>query len=197
MDNLLSVFLFTVVMTITPGPNNIMILASGLNFGIKRSIPHLLGIAIGFPMMLIAVGFGLETAIKATPAIHTFVKIAGLGYLLFLAYKLFTTVKQKILGSGAKPLTFLQAVLFQWVNPKAWVMIFSGVGVFTTSANIQEATLLLALSFFIAIFPCNGSWLFLGSQMKKLIKTDFHYKVFNRIMAILLLISVFPSVIEI
>lgn len=197
MDNLLSIFLFIVVMAITPGPNNIMILASGLNFGIRKSIPHLLGIAIGFPMMLIAVGFGLETLIKTIPGIYVFVKVVGLGYLLFLAYKLFTTVKQKQLNNSAKPLTFLQAVLFQWVNPKAWMMIFSGIGVFATDANIQATTLVLALSFFIVIFPCNGSWLFLGSKMKKLIKTDQHYKLFNRTMAILLLVSVLPSVIEI
>ena len=194
MDNLLSIFLFSLVMTITPGPNNIMILASGLNFGIRKSIPHLLGIAFGFPIMLIAVGFGLDSLVTQIPGIHLFVKVAGVGYLLFLAYKMFVTTQQKKLNQGAKPLTFIQAVLFQWVNPKAWVMIFSGIGVFTTSTDMQTTTLILALSFFIAIFPCNGSWLFLGSQMKKLIKTDFHYKVFNRTMAILLLVSVIPSV---
>ena len=197
MDNYLSIFLFAIVMTITPGPNNIMILASGLNFGIRQSIPHLIGIAIGFPMMLIAVGFGLETMLESVPAIHMIVKVFGLGYLLFLVYKLFTTVKQKKINNSAKPLTFVQALLFQWVNPKAWVMIFSGIGVFTTSTNMQATTLILALSFFIAIFPCNGSWLFLGSQMKKLIKTDQHYKLFNRTMAVLLFVSVLPSIVKI
>jgi threonine/homoserine/homoserine lactone efflux protein len=193
MDNFLSIFLFTMVMTITPGPNNIMLLASGLNFGVRKSIPHLLGIAVGFPVMLLAVGFGLETLIKTLPEVYIFVKVAGLGYVLFLSYKLFTIVKQKPLNNNAKPLNFLQSVLFQWVNPKAWVMIFSGIGAFTTSENIQTTTFLLAMSFFIAIFPCNDVWLFLGSQMKKLIKTDFHYKIFNRTMAILLLMSVLPS----
>ncbi|MDB2589936.1 LysE family translocator [Candidatus Thioglobus sp.] len=181
-------------MTITPGPNNIMILASGLNFGIRKSIPHLLGIAFGFPIMLIAVGFGLDSLVTQIPVIYLFVKVAGVGYLLFLAYKMFITTQQRKIDQGAKPLTFLQAIFFQWVNPKAWVMIFSGIGVFTTSIDMQTTTLILALSFFIAIFPCNGSWLFLGSQMKKLIKTDFHYKMFNRTMAILLLVSVIPSV---
>jgi len=194
MDNLLSIFLFSLVMTITPGPNNIMILASGLNFGIRKSIPNLLGIAFGFPIMLIAVGFGLDSLVTQKPGIYLFVKLASVGYLLFLAYKMFVTTQQKNLNQVAKPLTFIQAVLFQWVNPKAWVMIFSGIGVFTTSTDMQTTTLIIALSFFIAIFPCNGSWLFLGSQMKKLIKTDFHYKVFNRTMATLLLVSVIPSV---
>ncbi|MDB3870079.1 LysE family translocator [Candidatus Thioglobus sp.] len=194
MDNLLSIFLFSLVMTITPGPNNIMILASGLNFGIRKSIPHLLGIAFGFPIMLIAVGFGLDSLVTQIPVIYLFVKVAGVGYLLFLAYKMFITTQQREIDQGVKPLTFLQAIFFQWVNPKAWVMIFSGIGVFTNSIDMQTTTLILALSFFIAIFPCNGSWLFLGSQMKKLIKTDFHYKVFNRTMAILLLVSVIPSV---
>ncbi|MBC8494386.1 MAG: LysE family translocator [Candidatus Thioglobus sp.] len=195
MDNLLSIFLFAVVMTITPGPNNIMILASGLNFGIKRSIPHLFGIAIGFPMMLLAVGFGLDSIVVKFPLVHNMIKILGVGYLLYLAYKLFMTKKQQSINSQIKPLSFIQAVLFQWVNPKAWVMIFSGIGAFTSSVNIQSTTWVLALSFMVAIFPCNGSWLFLGSQMKKLIKTDAHYQWFNRTMAILLVISVLPSAI--
>mgnify|MGYP001594253566 CR=1 FL=1 len=197
MDNLLSIFLFTVVMTITPGPNNIMILASGLNFGIKHSIPHLLGIAIGFPMMLIAVGFGLDVLIGEAPAFRIIIKILGVGYLLFLAYKMFTMRKAKKLESNTNPLTFLQAVFFQWVNPKAWIMIFSGIGLFATGADMQADTFVIAASFFVAVILCTGTWLFLGSQMQKIIKSDTHFKLFNRGMAILLLVSVLPSALKI
>ncbi len=182
-------------MTITPGPNNIMILSSGLNFGIKRSIPHLFGIAVGFPAMLIAVGLGLDVLVNQVPALHMVVKILGIGYLLFLAYKLFITTQQSGADGASKPLTFFQAALFQWVNPKAWIMIFSGIGSFASVANIQATTWIIALSFFIAIFPCNGSWLFLGSQMQKIIRNDLHFKLFNRLMAILLVASVVPVVI--
>ena len=173
MDNLLSIFLFAIVMTITPGPNNIMILSSGLNFGIKRSIPHLLGIAFGFPIMLIAVGLGLDVLVSQIPIAYVTIKILGIGYLLFLAYKLFITTKSDNIVGNTKPLTFIQVVLFQWVNPKAWVMIFSGIGSFATGVDIQSTTFVIALSFFIAIFPCNGSWLFLGSQMQKIVKSFF------------------------
>ncbi len=197
MDNLIPIFLFSVVMTITPGPNNIMILSSGLNFGIRRSIPHLFGIAVGFPVMLVAVGLGLDSVIAKFPYMHNVIKTLGIAYLLYLAYKMFITKKQKQVEQQSKPLSFVQAVLFQWVNPKAWVMIFSGIGVFTSGADIQTTTLVLALSFFIAIFPCNGSWLFLGFQMKKIIKTDLHYKIFNRTMAVILLASVLPSALNI
>lgn len=192
MDNLLSIFLFAIVMTITPGPNNIMILSSGLNFGIKRSIPHLLGIAFGFPIMLIAVGLGLDVLVSQIPIAYVTIKILGIGYLLFLAYKLFITTKSDNIDGNAKPLTFIQVVLFQWVNPKAWVMIFSGIGSFSTGVDIQSTTFIIALSFFIAIFPCNGSWLFLGSQMQKIVKSETHLKWFNRTMAILLIVSIAP-----
>ncbi len=192
MDNLLSIFLFTLVMTITPGPNNIMILSSGLNFGIKKSLPHLFGIAFGFPIMLIAVGLGLDVLIVKYPEIHIVVKVLGVGYLLYLAFKLFTTTKRGRLEGSSKPFTFFQVVLFQWVNPKAWVMIFSGLGVFATASDLQLTTFVIALSFFIAIFPGNGAWLFLGSQMQKIIKNDVHFKLFNQTMAVLLLASIVP-----
>lgn len=112
MDNLLSIFLFTLVMTITPGPNNIMILSSGLNFGIKKSLPHLFGIAFGFPIMLIAIGLGLDVLIVKYPEIHIVVKVLGVGYLLYLAFKLFTTTKRGRLEGSSKPFTFFQVVLF-------------------------------------------------------------------------------------
>jgi threonine/homoserine/homoserine lactone efflux protein len=177
-------------MTITPGPNNIMILSSGLNFGIKKSLPHLLGIAFGFPVMLIAVGLGLDVLVNQVPKLHDVIKALGIGYLLYLSYRLFNTTKQSSIDGSSKPFTFFQAVLFQWINPKAWVMIFSGIGSFTSSADIRLTTFVIALSFFIAIFPCNGSWLFLGSQMQKIIKSESHFQLFNRIMAVLLVVSV-------
>jgi len=192
VDNLLSIFLFTLVMTITPGPNNIMILSSGLNFGIKKSLPHLLGIAFGFPIMLIAVGLGLDVLIAQSPIFHTIVKVLGVGYLLYLAFKLFTTTKRSSIEGSSKPFTFFQVVLFQWANPKAWVMIFSGLGTFATATDMQSTTFIIALSFFIAIFPCNGLWLFLGSQMQTIIKNDTHLKLFNRTMAVLLIVSIVP-----
>jgi threonine/homoserine/homoserine lactone efflux protein len=177
-------------MTITPGPNNIMILSSGLNFGIKKSLPHLLGIAFGFPIMLIAVGLGLDVLIAQSPIFHTIVTVLGVGYLLYLAFKLFTITKRSSIEGSSKPFTFFQVVLFQWVNSKAWVMIFSGLGTFATATDMQSITFIIALSFFIVIFPCNGLWLFLGSQMQTIIKNDTHFKLFNRTMAVLLIVSI-------
>ena len=195
MDNLLSIFLFTIVMTITPGPNNIMILSSGLNFGIKQSLPHLLGIAIGFPTMLIAVGLGLDRLIVQQPTLYIWIQVIGVGYLLFLAYQLFTTSQQKTPNKSTKPFTFLQIFFFQWVNPKAWIMILSGIGSFATSTEIQSTTLVIAASFFVAIFPCNGAWLFLGAQMQTIIKNKQHLSWFNKTMAVLLIASIVPVVI--
>lgn len=95
-------------------------------------------------------------------------------------------------AASLKPFTFFQVVLFQWVNPKSWVMIFSGLGIFATDSDLQLTTFVIALSFFIAIFPGNGAWLFLGSQMQKIIKNDVHFKLFNQTMAVLLLASIVP-----
>lgn len=180
-------------MTITPGPNNLMILSSGLNFGIRASIPHLLGIALGFPVMLLIVGLGLDTLITQLPILAQVIKVLGLGYLLFLAYQIYTTTQQRKAQHRSKPLSFFQAALFQWANPKAWVMIISGIGSFASGDDIQTTTWVITLSFLLVMIPCNGAWLFLGSQLQKIINNNQRLRSFNRIMAILLVVSVMPA----
>src|SRR5690349_4584797 len=117
-----ALLVYSFVTSVTPGPNNLMLLASGVNFGIIRTIPHILGIGSGFMTLLLAVGFGLGAVLTAFPVLHLALKIAGGAYLLYLAYR---TAMSRSLKDGvakARPMTFLEAAAFQWVNPKAWVM---------------------------------------------------------------------------
>ena len=122
----LAILLFAFTATITPGPNNIMIMTSGFNYGFKRSIPHLLGICFGFPAMVIMVGMGLGLVFAQHPTIHYIIKIVGIIYLIYLAWLIASAPISTLVENTGQPLTFIGAVLFQWVNPKAWVMITWG-----------------------------------------------------------------------
>jgi len=122
MEIVLSVLLFALVSTVTPGPNNIMIMTSGVNFGVWRTLPHYLGICFGFPAMVVAISLGLGKVFEAFPQLHLVIKVLGITYLLYLAWRIATTATEIDGEKTSKPLSFLQAAAFQWVNPKAWVM---------------------------------------------------------------------------
>ena len=123
--------LFALVSSITPGPNNVMLATSGLNFGFRRTIPHLLGVSIGFTLMVFLVGVGLGSVFQQVPALYTVLKYAGAAYLLYLAWKIANAGEMKDGVSRARPMTFLQAAAFQWVNPKAWVMAVGIIATYT------------------------------------------------------------------
>lgn len=131
----LALILFTVSTSITPGPNNILILASGVNYGIRKSLPHFLGISFGFPLMVIAVGLGAGILFKQFPVLHTVLKLIGVFYLLYLAYRVATAPTNKMESENKKPFTFIQAALFQWVNPKAWIMAIGAVVTFASASG--------------------------------------------------------------
>ena len=119
----LAIILFAIATCVTPGPNNAMIMASGLNYGIQRSLPHYLGIILGFPAMVIAVGLGLTSLFEKYAVLHLLLKAAGASYLTFLAWKIASAPVSDLSVTEGKPFTFLQAAAFQWVNPKAWVLV--------------------------------------------------------------------------
>ena len=122
---LIALITFCFVSSITPGPNNLMLLSSGLNFGLRRSISHLLGVAIGFSVMVLLVGIGVSQLFQSLPASYTVLKWVSIVYLGYLAYKIANNHTIDEVASDAKPFTFMQAALFQWVNPKAWTMALS------------------------------------------------------------------------
>ena len=190
---ILPLLLFSISMTITPGPNNVMVTASGVNFGYKKTLPHILGITFGFPVMIILIGLGLGSVFKSFSVIHHILKYAGATYLLYLAWKIATFSSFDKKGDRNKPFTFWQAVIFQWVNPKAWVMAVGAIATFTSvGRDVFIEVLLIAFVFCIICFPCVSLWAFLGTNIKRLLTTDYYRKVFNICMSFLLVISLLP-----
>ncbi|WP_441004114.1 LysE family translocator [Pseudocolwellia agarivorans] len=197
MEFFSAIFLFALSTSITPGPNNIMIMTSGLNHGVKFSLPHLLGICFGFPIMVILVGLGIGVFFEMYPMLHEIIKIFGIIYLLYLSWLIAVSSPTSLDGGISNPLSFIQAALFQWVNPKAWVMAAGAVSAYTTvSTDIFIQVLYIALAFFVVSFPSVGVWLVFGAGLKKYLKSPKHQKIFNVSMAILLVGSVLPVVKE-
>ncbi|MBU2978751.1 LysE family translocator [Alteromonas sp. C1M14] len=193
MELYLAIIIFAVSTTVTPGPNNIMIMSSGLNYGVKNSIPHLLGICFGFPVMVIMVGLGFSVVFEKYPLFHEIIKVLGVAYLLYLAWLIASSSPTSLDIGKSKPLSFTQAALFQWVNPKAWVMATGAVSAYTyISSDIFSQVIFIALAFFIVAFPCVGIWLVFGAGLKKYLRSSKHQKMFNFTMAALLVGSIFP-----
>ncbi|MDA7753564.1 LysE family translocator [Pseudomonadales bacterium] len=193
----LAILLFAFAATITPGPNNIMIMASGLNYGFRRSLPHLLGICLGFPAMVIMVGMGMGLIFDQYPITHQVIKILGILYLIYLSWLIATAPVSSLEAKAGQPLTFFSAVLFQWVNPKAWVMITGAMAAYTTAdENLTLQILTITSAFLLVTFPCVAVWLFFGVSLKRFLSNDLYHKVFNIVMALLLLLSIAPIVLE-
>ena len=189
--------MFGVIAAITPGPNNVMLTTTGLNFGVRRGIPHLLGICIGFPVMLALIGLGFGTLFQLYPVLHEIIKIIGIVYLLYLAWKIANSSGGISTVSQSRPINFWQSAAFQWINPKAWIMGSSALAAYTTlddSFFIQVA--IVCVTFMIITFPCAGVWLFFGAGLQKFLRDPAHLKLFNIAMALLLVGSILPVVWE-
>ena len=182
---------FCFVSSITPGPNNLMLLSSGLNFGFTRSLGHIFGIALGFAFMVLLVGIGLGQVFKLYPFATTILKWLSISYLAYLAYQIANTQSFENVDNQSKPLNFMQAALFQWVNPKAWTMALSVNTVYAAEQTISSV--LLVSSVFLAInLPAICCWLLLGKGIKRLITSPMKIKFFNWLMAALLVASFIP-----
>lgn len=198
MDIFIAVFFFAFSTTVTPGPNNIMIMSSGVNYGVKSSLPHFFGICLGFPAMVLVVGMGFGTVLEQLPLLHQMIKIAGTLYLLWLAWVIGSQTPKAIEKGNRTPLTFWQAVLFQWVNGKAWVMATGAVAAFTTVAGTLWSEVMAITAAFLAVtFPCVGVWLVAGAGLRQLLTNHTAQRVFNIAMAVLLVLSVLPVVYDI
>lgn len=182
---------FAFVSSITPGPNNLMLMASGANFGFLRTIPHMLGIALGFTLMVFLVGLGLAQVFDAYPALHTGLKFASVVYMFWLAWKIANAAAPKDGDAHGRPMTFLQAAAFQWVNPKAWAMALTAVSVYSMGSG-WAAVATVALTFGIINGPAVSLWTVLGQQMRRVLTNPARLKAFNWTMAALLIASLYP-----
>ena len=193
LDVFLALLAYAFVTSITPGPNNLMLLTSGVNFGFTRTIPHMLGVGIGFMVMLLAVGLGISAVLAAFPVLHTGLKVAGAVYLLYLSWKIaMTRTFDGGTESRSRPMTFLEAAAFQWVNPKAWVMAVTAMATYTSHNAYIFTVLLVGLAFAAVNLPCVSSWAGFGTLMRGWLSDPVRLKWFNISMAVLLVASLWP-----
>lgn len=191
-DLLLALALFAFVSSITPGPNNLMLLASGLNFGFRASLRHMLGISIGFGLMLSALGLGLNAVLTEWPLVYTVLRFACIAYLLLLAWRLATAGSLSLDGrAAAQPMGFWAAAAFQWVNPKAWVMALSALTTYAQAGSLQ-AVGWTALVCMAVNLPSIATWALCGSQLRHWLSDPKRQRLFNRVMAALLVLSMAP-----
>jgi threonine/homoserine/homoserine lactone efflux protein len=191
-DTLLALFLFAFTTSITPGPNNMMLFASGVNFGFVRTIPHMLGIGTGFLSLLIGVGLGLGALLHSVPMLYTGLKFAGGAYLVWIAWKIGTSRTLSEGKAGAVPMSVLQAAAFQWVNPKAWVMAVTAMATYTTEQNYLTSVFIVGAIFAIVNVPSVSTWAGFGSALRQWLSDPVRLKWFNITMAVLLVLSLWP-----
>ncbi|MBX8512886.1 LysE family translocator [Pseudomonas cichorii] len=196
-DLLLAFALFAFVASVTPGPNNTMLLASGVNFGFQRTLPHMAGISIGFFVLILSVGFGLGGLFKTWPVLYTILRYVGAAYLLYLAWKIATSGPTSDSSEQrGDPLGFLPAALFQWVNPKAWVMAIGAISTYTPVEGYFINVLVIASVFALIGLPCVCIWAGFGSLLRNVLRDPLKLRIFNGVMAVLLVVSLYPLVLE-
>ncbi len=189
-ETILPLIMFALVSSITPGPNNLMLLASGANFGLRRSLPHMLGISLGFALMALLVGIGLAQVFELYPVLKLVLKVLAVAYMLYLAWKIAHAAAPEAVDGAGKPFTFLQAAAFQWVNPKAWAMALTAVTVY--APNQEFLVIVVVAAVFSAVnLPSVTFWALLGQQAQRILTNQRRMQVFNVTMAVLLVASLY------
>lgn len=196
---LLSVTSFAIATAFTPGLNNLMLLSSGLTFGYKRTRAHILGIVIGFPVMVMAVGLGVGAVLEHYPFVYKVLKVLGISYLLWMAWHIANT--QGSINTDKhqndKPFNFIQAALFQWVNPKAWIMAVTATSSYTTqSTDILYQVGIIAFVYLVVGMLSSHTWALGGVLLHRWLESELAIRTFNRVMAVLLVVSVIPFMLE-
>lgn len=190
-DLLTALIAFAFVSSITPGPNNLMLMASGVNFGLRRTVPHMLGVGIGFVLMVVLVGIGVLQVMAALPWLHQVLRVACMAYILWMAWKIARAGAPGTAGRSNTPMTFLQAAAFQWVNPKAWAMALTAVTAYAPSQSLMSVAL-VAVIFGLINLPSVGIWAAAGQKLRALLTNPMRLRVFNITMAVLLIASTLP-----
>jgi threonine/homoserine/homoserine lactone efflux protein len=187
---------YAFVTSITPGPNNMMLLASGANYGVVRSIPHILGVNLGFGAMVLAVGLGAGSIFTAVPQLQTILRVAGIIYLLYLSWQIAQSAPMSRDGAVGRPMTFLSAAAFQWVNPKAWIMVMGAITTYVPSDGRWQSVALIALIFGLVNLPCIITWAGFGVWIRYFLTKPLYVRVFNYAMAAILCLSLYPTILE-
>jgi threonine/homoserine/homoserine lactone efflux protein len=193
METLVPYILYCIAMSGTPGPNNVMVMASGVNYGYRRSLPHIFGINVGFSLMLAVMALGLGAVFVAEPRLQMALKVVGVAYMLWLAWKIATASGIAEGKAGGRPMTFLEGAAFQWVNVKAWFMVVGAISVYAPPdfSPVQKA-LYLGGVMLIAGSPPTHIWTLFGVGIRRFLQNPKALRAFNITMAVLLVISLMP-----
>jgi threonine/homoserine/homoserine lactone efflux protein len=184
---------FAAAMLFTPGPNNIMLMASGLNYGFRRTLPHIAGVTIGFSFLVAVIGLGLGAVFAAFPVLHTILKYIGTAYLVYLAAMIARSGPAETGRTEAgRPMTFLGAALFQWVNVKGWVIAIGAITAYAAIAAYPLNIAALSVLLFVIGLGSSLTWVALGTSLQGLVKSPRAVRIFNIVMAVLLLASLYP-----
>jgi threonine/homoserine/homoserine lactone efflux protein len=195
-EQYLPLIAFTLVMVGTPGPNNLMLMSAGANFGFRRSIPHILGISVGCQVLLWAIALGLGQLLERYPQAALLLKVCGGLFLVYMAYQLARPRVASIeVDKDIKPLSFMQAALFQWINPKAWLMFVTVIATFGNRDHFALSVLTIGVIFFVMGFPLISAWNIGGVALKGWLHHGQRLTRFNQAMAVLLLASMYPMLV--
>jgi len=190
-DLLLALLGFTFATLATPGPNNMMLLASGVNFGLRRTVPHILGVCAGHAFLVFMVSMGLSGLFHAVPQAIIILKVLSVAYMLWLAWKIAHAAAPRPGQAGGKPFSFLQAAAFQWVNPKAWAMAMGAVSAYAGEGGLV-AVLTISAVFAAVNLPSVSAWVILGEALRHWLQVPARLRAFNGTMAALLVASLVP-----
>ncbi|MCR8725212.1 LysE family translocator [Frigidibacter sp. SLM-1] len=188
---LLALALFAVVSVGTPGPNNVMLLASGANFGLRRTWWHILGINAGLAMMIALTGLGMGALFQTVPEAALALKVLSVAYLLWLAWKIAHAGAPGEAAVKPRPMGTLAAAAFQWVNPKAWAMVLGAVANYAPTPGLAGVAVVMAV-FLLVGPPLNALWTLMGREMRRLLTNPAQLRAFNWTMAAMLILSLLP-----
>ena len=188
---------FAVAMAFTPGPNNVMLAASGVNFGFVRTLPHMAGVTAGFVVLVLASGLGLGLVFEAVPQLQLVIKVVGSAYLLWLAYKVATAHLARDTGGGpTRPFTFWQAAAFQWINPKGLVAAISAIAIYLRPGQEARDLAIMVAVFGIVTAGSVTTWASFGVALRRLLRDPGRARLFNIVMGLLLVASIVPMLLE-
>jgi threonine/homoserine/homoserine lactone efflux protein len=190
---LIAFVIFALVMYLTPGPNNVMLLSSGLTYGFRRTLPHIAGITFGMAFMIAAVGLGLGTIFIAYPLLQTILKYAGAAYLIYLAVVIAMSGMAPSAQDNARgPMTFWAAAVFQWINVKGWVMVIGTITAYAAIASFPWNIVLQTAISLVVGAVATVVWALFGSALRPVLRSPGAVRAFNIAMAVLLLASLYP-----
>jgi threonine/homoserine/homoserine lactone efflux protein len=184
---------FAAISAFTPGPNNTLVLASGVRFGFQRSLPLVLGVGTGFPLMIGLIGLGLGKVFETYPLIYFYLKYAGATYMAWLAFKIATAKLESESDSLAqKPMSYLQMVLFQWINPKGWVMAVTALSAYTTASSYYAGVASVVGTFVVMGLGSSATWALFGASLRNVMHDPRYFRAINVVLALSLMASILP-----